>query len=232
MPTPNGKTVVCVDCPIESGDNRLSQFMCEWRNKKGGLYHQIQNKGFRTALLPQLTLDCLEAAVSDPSVAFLTASGHGSSDGVAFVAELGRDLLHSHLYHRTKFNRKIVHLFACDTAKNLGHDLVGPALDGTGVSAFFGYDADFCFAQEYNEDFDAAGMFIDCDSAMDLALADGATAQQAFAKGVKAFNDLIDRWKLEPSKAILADLLRQDVNALSLGIRDGATAVWKTGITG
>lgn len=232
MPGQDEKKVIGVDCPLDSGDNRISQFMCEARTKTGGLYDQIDaGKQYHVIRLLKPTLNDLQQKVNDPSVVFVTASGHGTSDGIGFVRNMSEDLLHSGtgFYDRKAFNHKIVHLFACDTAKNLGPDLVGPDInDLTGASAFFGYNADFSFAQNYAQDPTLAGQFVDCDSAIDLALANGATVQQAFDAAANAFQSLIDKWQLQSDLKALAGLLQQDRKSLSLGIYDPAGAKWTT----
>jgi hypothetical protein len=206
--------------------------MCEARTKTGGLYDQIESgQQYHVIRLLKPTLSDLQEAVHDPSVVFITASGHGTSDGVAFVRNMSEDLLHSGpgFYDRKVFDHKIIHFFACDTARNLGPDLVGPDVnDLTGASAFFGYNADFSFAQNYDQDPTLAGQFIDCDSAIDLALASGATVQQAFDAGANAFRSLIDKWRLESDLKALTTLLQQDLKALSLGIYDRTGAIWTT----
>jgi len=224
------KKVIGVDCPLDSGDGGISQFMCEARTKSGGLYDQIEaGQQYQVIRLLKPTLTDLQQALYDPSVVLVTASGHGTVDG--FVREMWQDLLHAGpgFYDRKAFDHKVVHLFACDTAKNLGPDLVGPdAHDLTGASAFFGYNADFGFAQNYHQDPTLAGQFIDCDSAIDLALANGATLQQAFDAAVNAFKSLIDKWQFQSGLKALAGLLQQDLKALSLGVYDAAGAIWTT----
>ena len=232
MPDLDKQKVIGIDCPLDGNDDGISQFMCEARNKAGGLYDQIEaEQKYRVVRLPKPTLNDLQQAMYDPLVVFVTASGHGTSDGLGFVRSMGEDLLHagSGFYDRKAFDHKIIHLFACDTARALGRDLVGPANDLTGASAFFGYNADFSFAQNYDQDRALAEQFIECDSAIDLALANGATVQQAFDAGTNAFKSLIEKWQLETDLKALASLLQQDLKALSLGIYDSNGAIWTTG---
>jgi hypothetical protein len=219
MAESNGKTVVCVDCPLDSGDQQISQFMYNRRSEANGLYDKIAGMGFNVVRLLQPTLSDLQEAVSDPSVAFLSASGHGTSDGVGFVRNLQEDLLHagSGFFDRNAFNNKIIHLFACDTAKILGPYLVTKDLfTNTQARAFFGYNADFAFAADYGQDPVTAQMFIDCDSAIDLALASGSPLQNALTAGATAFVNLVEQWKADQSRAALAVLLQKDMNALCL----------------
>jgi hypothetical protein len=232
MAADSNRKVVAVDCPLDEGDEGISQFMCDNRSAAGGLYDRIRSRGLEVIQLVKPTLSALQQAVSDPWVVFVTASGHGTSDGMGFVRDQYENLLYAgeHFYDRRAFNRKIVHLFACDTAKCLGPDLLGPNVyDLTGVCAFLGYNADFSFAQKYNQDPTLASQFIDCDSAIDLALADGASPEQAFGAAALAFKSLISQWQLEKDHVSLAGLLQQDFEALSLGLFNIAGAIWKTG---
>jgi len=226
------KRVIGVDCPLDSGDSRISQFMCDARTKPGGLYDQIETRSeYKVTRLSKPTLTDLQQAICDPTVVLITASGHGTSDGRAFVRTLSENLLQAGkgFYDRKAFDQKIVHLFACQTARSLGHDLVGPNADDlTGAGAFFGYNADFSFANNYDQDPSLAGEFIACDSAIDLALVDGGSIQQALQAATNAFTDLIDKWKLESSLKGLASLLQEDLKALSLGIYSTSGAIWTT----
>jgi hypothetical protein len=218
MTVANGKKIICIDCPLDANDNGISKFMSNRRNQSDGLYSKLAEKGY--LLVPFLNphLEELQTALADPSVAFLTASGHGTDDGNSFVREWNDDLLVAGgLYDRKAFDRKIVHLFACATAENLGPDMVGPDIhDGTGLKAFIGYNAAFSFAANYQQDQNAAQMLVDCDSAIDLALADGQTPDQALACAANAFNALINEWQFDRSKKTLVDLVRQDRDALCL----------------
>jgi hypothetical protein len=111
-----------------------------------------------------------------------------------------------------------VHLFACATAESLGRDLVGRDVNGTSASAFVGYKVEFLFAPHYQQDEEAAHMLIDCDSAIDLALADGQTPSQAVACAQEAFRKLINEWQFDTKKGRkgLVEFAREDLNALCL----------------
>jgi len=218
MAPANVKKIVCVDCPLQANDNGISRFMSDRRNQVDGLYSKLSGKGYLLVPLFNPHLEELQSAIADSSVAFLTASGHGTDDGKSFVREWNDDLLVSGgLYDRMSFNDKVVHLFACATAENLGPDMVGPDLhDGTGVRAFIGYNAAFNFALNYHQDQVAAQMIVDCDSAIDLALADGKTPDQAVASAAAAFDALINEWQFDQSRKALVDLVRRDREALCL----------------
>jgi len=215
----NGKdTIVCVDCPFDTGDQQITQFMRARRDRAGGLYDELTRRGYKLKKLLNPTLTELEQAMDDPSVAFLTASGHGSKDGQSFLRNADEDLIHAGrgFYNRGVFDGKIVHFFACDTARSLGINLSNPDSTGAAVAAFFGYNADFSFAADFRKDPGAADLFIDCDSEIDLALADGLSPQDAHAVGLGAFDRLINQWIADKSRAELVDLVRKDRLALCL----------------
>jgi hypothetical protein len=110
-----------------------------------------------------------------------------------------------------------LHLFACATAENLGPDMVGFDIhDGPGLSAFIGYNADFIFPPDYAHDQRAAEMLIDCDSAIDLALADGKTPEEALHEAANAFTELMNEWRADHRHGTLVNLVQQDLDALCL----------------
>lgn len=205
------KTTVCADCPF-AGDG-ISQLICDSRRAPGGLYDVINSRrypvfggqGFKGPSQANL-----EHVLHDPSVVLLTASGHGTPG--TFARKQNEDLLRVGSYDPTAVKDKIIHLFACSTAQSLGRDLVG-----NGCLAFFGYSAEFNF-DRYEQDPYAAGIFIDCDSAIDIALASGATPQEAYHQASIAFTQGFSRLKSDPDpgRAKLATILSEDFAALQM----------------
>lgn len=217
MPPGNGKTIVCVDCPVESSidGTGISKLMSDRRNQAGGLYSKLREKEYNVVCLLSPSLTQLQNALSDPSVAFLTASGHGT-EGSLIVGRYTDLLTAGGYYDRKVFNQKIVHIFACLTASRLGQDLVGLDLNGNAASAFIGYDATFDFAPDNLNDVKAAEKLIDCDSAIDLALSDAKSPAQAVAEARAAFNCLITNFRFDGKHGSLIPLVRHDCDALSV----------------
>jgi hypothetical protein len=121
-------------------------------------------------------------AARQPGVGFITGSGHGfptrfTGQGRLSIFELG-------LYDAAEVRGKVVHLLACQTADQLGLDIVAKGCD-----AFFGYDVDFLFP------LDKPGVFLDCDAAIDLRLADGLSAEEAYQAAIAEFETRIAQLK-------------------------------------
>jgi hypothetical protein len=210
------KKILAVDCPI-TDDRGISQFMSQIRSSPGGLYDQVRND-FSIQPLSNPSLAQLEQALSDPSVGFLMASGHGGPDtSQAFINQQG-PLLVPGSYDQIVFSGKIIHIFACNTAATLGKSLVTPDASGSAALAFIGYNADFNFPSYYQQS-ELGQQFVSCDSAIDLALAGGAAPLEAFRAGLEAFTELIA--KLSDPNA--ANLLEQDRDALSLCVFNVST---------
>jgi hypothetical protein len=106
---------------------------------------------------------------------------------------------------------RLLRVLCCQTAAQLGPALVSPAVNVSGCRAFLGYNADFEF-DSFPEDTTAAQSFLQCDWAIDLALASGRTPQQALQSSQTAFNKAIN----DPNQAPFADTLRGNLAALTL----------------
>ena len=111
---------------------------------------------------------------------YITGVGHGTEarytgDQYTPVFELGE-------YQPQEARGKVVHFLSCLTAAQLGPDFVN-----NGCLAYFGYDVNFTFDQNY------ADIFFECDSEIDLAFAEGLNADQVFTR----VQDLYDRKILE-----------------------------------
>lgn len=208
------ETTLCADCPFD-GDG-ITQLISSSRTAAGGLYDVINSRRypvFGGQAFKNPSQANLEHVLHDPSVVILTASGHGTPG--TFARSKSEDLLQVGNYDTTAVKDKIIHLFACSTAQSLGRDLVG-----NGCLAFFGYNAEFNF-DRYEQDPYAAGIFIDCDSAIDIALASGATPQDAYHQASIAFTQGFSRLKNDPDpeRARLAKILSEDFAALQMILR-------------
>lgn len=115
---------------------------------------------------------------------------------------------------------RIVYLFSCLTAKELGKDIVAK-----GAAAFIGYDREYAFMaaeplrcrDPFTEDPYAAPFFI---PPMEIirALLSGYTAGEAHARGVDAFNDMIEEWSRssDPAAPYIVFFLKMDRDAQRL----------------
>lgn len=164
------------------------------------VYPHFDDRSLVTSRLigPAATSAAVVAALT-PTVTFLTASGHGLPDRLlgqtGIVLQVGA-------YPPAVVRQKIVHLLACHCGESLGPDLVA-----NGCRAFLGYREQFLFPAASPRD------FLECDGAIDRALANGMTAADAFALAIKAFNRKIDELTRE-GKAFRASLARHNRNCL------------------
>jgi hypothetical protein len=144
----------------------------------------------------------VKAALGAPDVRLLTGSGHGESD--RFTGDERRPVLRVGAYEPSEVAGRIVHLLACSAAAPLGEDLVAK-----GCVAFFGYATEFAFPA------DTADLFLECDSEIDRALAEGETAETAYERAFDAFTD----------RAVALDAAGQTfLAALALTLRDSLCA--------
>jgi hypothetical protein len=127
---------------------------------------------------PAATRAIVAPHASAQAVRYLTGEGHGTFrtyegqnyDPIFDVGQLHYDEVHG----------KVVHLLACETAKELGQKMVA-----NGCRAFFGYDIDFSFHHEFTD------QCLQCDSEIDLAFAEGLTADQVFERAQSLFKETI-----------------------------------------
>ena len=113
-----------------------------------------------------------------PNVTYVTGSGHGSAD--TFFGDQWDPIFRVGAYAAQEAAGKIVHLLSCNTAHALAPDLVS-----RGCLACFSFDNPFTFPLE------SADLFLDCESEIDRAVADGCTAQQVYDRVVAKYNQNI-----------------------------------------
>lgn len=118
-------------------------------------------------------------------VKYITGVGHGSED--TFTGDQGTPIFSVGNYNQEESNDKIIHFLSCQTAIELGCDLVRH-----GCRAFFGYDDNFTFVMK------TADIFFECDSAIDRAFADGKNAEEVYNSTKEIYENLIqecsDKW--------------------------------------
>ncbi len=126
----------------------------------------------------QPTMDNVMKAMTQKRFDYVTGQGHG--DKYKFKGHDNEGIFETDVpdsfFHKIK-KIKIVHLVSCTTGKGLGRDFVKKKK----CAAFFGYDDlvawDPCPAK----------VFFACDSKIDLALAKGKTAAEAYEAAKKVF---------------------------------------------
>ena len=112
-------------------------------------------------------------------VVYLTGVGHGAYD--SYTGHIYDPIFTVGQYLSSESQGKIVHLLSCQTGRDLGPDFVQ-----NGCKAYFGYDENFTFFT------DTQDIFFECDSEIDLAFADGLTAEQVYTRVVEKFQHHID----------------------------------------
>jgi hypothetical protein len=102
--------------------------------------------------------------------------------------------------------KKIVHFLSCQTAENLGPDFVD-----NGCRAYFGYDVDFMWP--HGAPRKVIETFLECDSAIDRAFAEGLTAGQVYDQTRALYDKHIARFQAE-RHPYYASMLKVDRNHL------------------
>lgn len=135
--------------------------------------------------------DVVEALQND--IVYITGVGHGTNitytgDGNFPVFQVGD-------YQPEEADGKIVHFLSCQTAAELGSDFVR-----NGCRAYFGYDVDFTFVLNF------ANIFFECDSEIDLAFADGLTAEEVYDRVIALYNQRISELDSDGQYRVAATL--------------------------
>ncbi len=156
---------------IDSNYEPVTRLACEYRNLQ--VYPnlpQVQklqgNMARRNFVVSVLT--------SNP-IKFITGVGHGSA--IAYTGDQGTSVFEIGQYQPNEVSSRIVHFLSCQTAAQLGPDMVSH-----GAIAFVGYDVNFVF------NLSCADLFFEADSEVDLALATGATVRVAVGRAKARFD--------------------------------------------
>jgi hypothetical protein len=147
----------------------------QYRNNT--LYPALRWLGFVLQLCQRAnaTLGCAAPIAALPEVAYITGEGHGDQD--TFRGQNDLAVFHVGDYNANEVSGKIIHFLACQAAVNLGPDFIG-----NGCRAFIGYAGIFTFSTL------VPNVFFECDSEIDLAFAEGKTAEEVF----KCVQDLVE----------------------------------------
>lgn len=167
----SGRTVTVLG--IESTDDVDTQAASKYREET--VYKHFRGRLKVVKLRGEkATYDKVQKVVTQRDFDYVTGQGHGNID--TFKGQGNQWIFHVGTYPSKVPAKKIVHFLSCETAKNLGRDFVKKK-----CRAFFGYDIRFTW------DACAPEIFIACDSKIDIALANGRTAGEAYDEAVKEF---------------------------------------------
>lgn len=121
-------------------------------------------------------------AIKKNTVTYISGVGHGSP--TTYTGHLGSPVLKVGAYQAEEVKGKTIHLLSCQTAKNLGPDLVK-----NGARVYGGYFENFTFVYDQaGTTVDEMELFWKCDSTFDIMMASGATAESAHNTTIRRYN--------------------------------------------
>ncbi len=144
-------------------------------------------RGFNVVVLKDINDDRFQFvdALKKNRVTYISGIGHGSP--TTFTGHLGSPILKVGSYNPEEVKGKTIHLLSCQTAKQLGPDLIR-----NGAKAYAGYYENFTFIYDQPATpFDDMELFWQCDSTYDIMLAGGATVQEAHEATIRTYNACI-----------------------------------------
>ena len=113
---------------------------------------------------------------------YLGGIGHGNY--TTYTGDAFNVILQVGVYDPAEVSGKAIHFLSCETAGQLGPDTVSK-----GAKSYAGYTENFTFVwDDPNTPVNEVQLFMQADSTFDIAMANGATAQQAYNNTVQAFN--------------------------------------------
>lgn len=178
---------------IDSSYDKITQRSCEYRNRN--VYPYMESKGVEIVRCQDQSAcrSYVKSKLSQNNIIYITGVGHGTD--TAYLGEDSKPIFDVDKYQHKELQNKIVHLFACHTAAELGPNLVKH-----GCLAFFGYDVE-CIVYLHISD-----AFFECASEIDRAFADGLTAEQVYERTIEYYNrkisELIDGGHYEEAAAL------------------------------
>ena len=160
--------------------------IAKWRIKN--IHPSFANRGFTVVALTGTddTRTNFVPEAKNGLTAYISGVGHGNYN--LYTGHSGNRILEIGQYDSAEVKSKAIHFLSCQTAKLLGPDTVKK-----GAKAYAGYDENFHFVWDdpstpfVNEFL----LFVRADATFDLQMAAGATAGQAFAATMQAFNAAI-----------------------------------------
>ena len=144
------------------------------------------------------TRENVAESASRPNVRFITGVGHGFED--RFTGDSQGSVFQVGQYDQGEVKNKLVHFFACETAKRLGPDFMA-----NGCSAYFGYDERLLYFTEETVGPEVKTIFA-CDAEIDLLLFQRKGAIEVFKRTRIKFDEEIDRLDSLGMETLAADL--------------------------
>ena len=178
---------------IDSDHDCTTEITCNYRNEH--VYPYLKSKGFGL-IRCQGTSACREVVVSEvdrDDIVYITGAGHGSD--TTYTGDCKLPIFEVGNYHRVESDGKIVHFLSCHTAAELGPDFVEH-----GCRAYFGYQDYFKFHPDYPD------IFLECDSEIDRAFADGLTAEEVHDHVIAYYDQKISELENEGVNDIDIDI--------------------------
>lgn len=120
-------------------------------------------------------------------VVYISGIGHGSP--TTYTGHMGDPILSVCNYNSQEIKNKIIHFLSCQTAKQLGPDLISK-----GAKAYAGYYENFTFVYDQpNTPMDDTMLFWQSDSTFDVMMALGKTVEEAHYATIAMFNYCINQ---------------------------------------
>jgi len=162
----------------ENTTDAVTRYAADYRVKN--VHPVFKKRGFRVIVLQGV--DDVRANFAPKAkskrVVYISGIGHGSP--TTYTGHLGDPILKACLYDPSEVQKKVIHLLSCQTAKQLGPDIIKK--DG---KAYAGYFENFTFV------YDEMELFWKCDSTFDIMMSNGATAEASHNATIAAYNAAI-----------------------------------------
>ena len=181
---------------VDSNHDDVTEITYQYRNQH--VYPYLESRGFslvrcqgqsarRENVAPEACRD---------DIVYITGAGHGSD--TTYTGNDNSPIFEVSNYQPEESDGKVVHLLSCQTAAELGPNFVIH-----GCRAYFGYDGIFTFHLDF------ADIFLECDSEIDRAFADGLTAEEVHNRVMALYNQRISELESE-GKDDIASMLEHD----------------------
>ena len=185
---------------IDSDHDFATQIARNYRDQH--VYPYLESKGFGLVRC-QGTSACRENVAPEArqdDIIYITGAAHGS--GTAYTGNDNEPIFEVENYHPEESDGKVVHFLSCQTAAELGPDFVK-----NGCRAYFGYKGIFTFPPDY------ADIFLECDSEIDRAFADGLTAEEVYDRVKECYVQKIRELENE-GRDDIASILEENLDYL------------------
>jgi hypothetical protein len=207
---------------VDFNSDETLQIACKYREQE--VYPKLVGQGAITAnnILTNgnTARASFENALHDPTVVYITGVAHGAADSFPGDSD-DPPVLATTIggYVPDLIKGRIVHLLSCNTADLLGRALADSK--GGGASAFFGYKSNFTWPTNIDQRY--VDIFFRCDAEIDIALAAGKNAGQAFAAAIQMFQSQHDALVAEGTDAsrYIASILETNMDMLCGPCVDG-----------